>query len=127
RAALDLVTATLGARPVHAVIYTHSHVDHFGGVRGVISDDDVRTGRVEVLAPAGFLEAAVSENVIAGTAMARRATYMYGPLLPRDPQGHVDAGLGKGIPLLGAQGLIAPTTEIDRTGTERTIDGVRIV
>ena len=125
-AALALVTEHLGARPVHAVIYTHSHVDHFAGVRGVVDEADVRAGRVEIIAPAGFLDAAISENVVAGTVMNRRATYMYGALLPRGPRGHVDAGLGKSIPLLGTTGLIAPTREITETGTELVIDGVRI-
>jgi len=126
-AALALVDRHLGARPVSAVIYTHSHVDHFGGVRGVVDEADVTAGRVPVIAPAGFLEAAVSENVVAGTAMTRRASYMYGALLPRGPRGHVDAGLGKGVPLLADQGLVAPTVDIAETGTELTVDGVRIV
>ena len=125
-AALALVTEHLGERPVHAVIYTHSHVDHFAGVRGVVDEADVRSGAVQILAPEGFLEAAISENVVAGTAMNRRATYMYGALLPRGPRGHVDAGLGKSVPLLGSTGLIAPTREIAETGTEVVIDGVRI-
>ncbi len=126
RAALDLVDEKLGKRPVHTVIYTHSHIDHFGGVRGVVSDDDVAAGRTGVVAPLGFLEAAVSENVIAGVAMGRRATYMYGSLLPADPTGYVDSGLGKG-PVLGSVGLIAPTENIEETGTERVYDGVEIV
>jgi len=127
RAALDLVTATLGERPIHAVSYTHSHVDHFAGVHGVIDRVDVDEGRVQVIAPEGFLHAAISENVIAGNVMARRASYMYGALLPRGPKGHVDAGLGKGVPFFGRQGLIPPTDDIVSTGEERTIDGVRIV
>ena len=126
-AALALVDEHLGARPVTAVIYTHSHIDHFGGVRGVVDEADVLAGRVPIIAPSGFLEAAVSENVVAGTAMTRRASYMYGALLPKGARGHVDAGLGKGIPLLADQGLIAPTVEISETGTELTVDGVRIV
>ncbi len=123
--ALELLHQHLPARPVHAVIYTHSHVDHFGGVRGVITDADVESGRVQVIAPVGFLEAAIKENVVAGPAMLRRASYMYGRLLPGDPQGHVDCGLGKAIPLLGTSGLIAPTREITFTGEEMTVDGVR--
>ncbi|QXC61778.1 MBL fold metallo-hydrolase [Aquihabitans sp. G128] len=126
RAALDLVDRHLGPRPVTAVIYTHSHVDHFAGVRGVVDEADVVAGRVRVIAPSGFLEAAVSENVVAGNAMTRRASYMYGALLPRGPRGHVDAGLGKGVPLLAEQGLIAPTEEVAETGTELVVDGVRI-
>ena len=122
--ALELLHEHFAARPVVAVIYTHSHVDHFGGVRGVISDDDVAAGRVQVIAPVGFLEAAISENVVAGPAMLRRASYMYGRLLPGDVLGHVDCGLGKAIPLLGTSGLIAPTREITYTGEEMTVDGV---
>jgi len=127
RAAMALVDEHLGARRVTAVIYTHSHVDHFAGVRGVVDEADVRDGKVRVIAPAGFLEAAVSENVAAGNVMSRRATYMYGMLLAKGPRGHVDAGLGKGVPLLGDQGLIAPTEEVSTTGTELVVDGVRIV
>lgn len=127
RAALELLHTHLPPRPVTAVIYTHSHADHYQGVRGVIDDESVRAGAVRVIAPEGFLDAAISENVIAGNVMTRRASYMYGALLPRGPQGHVDAGLGKGIPLLGTTGLIAPTEEITASGTELTIDGVRVV
>lgn len=126
QAALALVNEKLGARPVHTVIYTHSHIDHFGGVRGVTSDDDVAAGKTGVVAPEGFLEAAVSENVIAGVVMGRRATYMYGSLLPAQPDGYVDSGLGKG-PVLGSVGLIAPTESITATGAERVYDGVEIV
>ncbi|MCB1268260.1 MAG: MBL fold metallo-hydrolase [Microthrixaceae bacterium] len=125
RAALDLVTDELGERPVTAVIYTHSHVDHFAGVRGIVSDADVAEGRVRVIAPAGFLEAAIAENVTAGNVMTRRATYMYGILLPRGPQGLVGSGLGQTTPL-GTFGLIAPTELIAETGTELVVDGVRI-
>lgn len=125
RAALDLVTEHLGARPVRAVVYTHSHVDHFGGVRGIVDERDVAGGRVAIVAPDGFLEAAISENVVAGTAMSRRASYMYGMLLPRGPRGHVDAGLGKSTPL-ARPGLLAPTDTIRATGEERVLDGVRM-
>jgi len=127
QAALALVEEHLGARPVTAVIYTHSHVDHFAGVRGVIDEADVEAGKVRVIAPAGFLEAAVSENVVAGNVMTRRGSYMYGALLPKGPQGHVDAGLGKGVPVLADQGLIAPTEEVSDTHTELVVDGIRIV
>lgn len=126
RGALDLLHAHVDARPVVAVIYTHSHIDHFGGVRGVTTDDAVANGEVEIIAPVGFLEAAIAENVVAGPAMMRRGSYMYGRLLPVDPLGHVDCGLGKAIPLLGTSGLIAPTVDITHTGEERTIDGVRL-
>jgi alkyl sulfatase BDS1-like metallo-beta-lactamase superfamily hydrolase len=127
RAAMAMVNEHFGERPVHAVIYTHSHTDHFGGVHGIVSHDDVASGRVAVIAPAGFLEAAVSENVLAGTVMLRRATYMYGVLLPKDPQGHVDTGLGKGIPALASMALVAPTRSIGETGEQVVIDGVRLV
>lgn len=127
RAALALVDEHLGARPVRAVIYSHSHTDHFGGIHGILSEEGIASGRVEVIAPAGFLHAAISENVLAGTVMLRRAMYMYGALLPRDPQGHVDTGLGKGLPALPEVGLAAPTLEIETTGTELVIDGVRIL
>jgi alkyl sulfatase BDS1-like metallo-beta-lactamase superfamily hydrolase len=127
RAALKMVNEHLGERPVRAVIYTHSHTDHFGGVHGVVNDDDVAQGRVAVIAPEGFLDAAISENVLAGTVMIRRAMYMYGVLLPKDPQGHVDTGLGKGMPGLPSVALVAPTREITTTGEELTIDGVRLV
>jgi alkyl sulfatase BDS1-like metallo-beta-lactamase superfamily hydrolase len=127
RAAHALVTEHLGERPVHTIIYTHSHVDHFAGVRGVVDDEAVRDGRVRIIAPDGFLQEAISENVIAGPVMTRRASYMYGALRPRGPRGHVDAGLGKGVPLLGSNGLIAPTDSITESGTEREIDGVRFV
>ena len=92
-AALALIDEHVGARPIRAVVYTHSHTAHFGGVHGLLSE--ITSGDVKLIAPAGFLEAAISENVLAGTAMLRRATYMYGALLAHDAQGHVDTGLGK--------------------------------
>lgn len=124
--ALALANEHLGERPVVAVLYTHSHVDHFAGVRGVIDEAHVVAGRVAVIAPEGFLHAAVSENVYAGTAMFRRAMYMYGPLLERSATGQVDAGLGKAVPILGSPGLIAPTDSITRTGETRRIDGIDV-
>jgi alkyl sulfatase BDS1-like metallo-beta-lactamase superfamily hydrolase len=125
-AAMALVTAKLGKRPVVAVIHTHSHVDHFGGVMGVTSIADVQAGRTAIIAPDGFLEHAVSENVIAGPAMLRRATYMFGTTLPRGAAGHVSSGLGPmGTP--GTYGLIPPTDSIKATGDRRVIDGVEIV
>jgi len=93
-----MVNEHLGERPVRAVIYTHSHTDHFGGVRGVVSPDDVVDGRVMIIAPEGFLQAAISENVLAGTVMIRRAMYMYGVLLPKDAQGHVTRDSVRGCP-----------------------------
>ncbi len=123
-AALALMRKHRGDKPVSAVIYTHSHVDHYGGVRGVLSDADIEAG-MRIIAPEGFLEEAVSENVLAGNAMGRRATYMYGALLPRDPRGHVDSGLGK-TTSMGAVSLIPPTESIGQTGTRLTVDGIEI-
>jgi alkyl sulfatase BDS1-like metallo-beta-lactamase superfamily hydrolase len=125
-AGLALYRQHRGNRPVTAVIYTHSHVDHFGGVKGVVSESDVRAGTVPILAPEGFMEHAVAENVYAGTAMARRAIYMYGALLPKGPDGQVSAGLGM-TTSLGTVTLIPPTHDITRTGQEEVLDGVRIV
>lgn len=125
RASLDLYFQERGEKPVVAVIYTHSHVDHYGGVKGVISDEEVAAGDVVVLAPEGFLEAAVSENVYAGNAMNRRVAYQYGPFLPRSEFGQVDAGLGKGYPL-GSITLVAPTDILSVTGETRVIDGVEM-
>jgi alkyl sulfatase BDS1-like metallo-beta-lactamase superfamily hydrolase len=126
RACLDLANATLGERRVVAVIYTHSHADHFGGVLGVTSRDDVAAGRCQIIAPEHFMREAISENVIAGYAMSRRAHYQFGPLLPPGPRGHVDCGLGKAVPFWQPE-LIAPTLEITATGQELVVDGIRIV
>lgn len=126
RAAMALVAEHLGDRPVSAVIYTHSHLDHFAGLAGVIDLDELAARDVPVVAPEGFLHEAVSENVIAGPAMLRRAGYMYGNLLPRGPEGQVDCGLGRSIPA-GSVSLVAPTHEIRTTGEELVLDGVRIV
>lgn len=126
RACLELANATLGERPVSAVIYTHSHADHFGGILGVTTEEAVVAGDVRVIAPEGFLTEAVSENVIAGPAMVRRAGYMFGGLLPTGPLGHVDSGLGKRTPK-ASSALVAPTEEISVTGTELVVDGIRIV
>ena len=126
RASYELISAQLGHRPVTAVIYTHSHADHFGGVLGVTSQEEVDAGRCRVIAPIGFLQETVGENVIAGPAMSRRGLYQFGPLLPPGPTGHVDCGLGNAIPL-GAPGLIAPTEDITFTGEELVVDGVRII
>jgi len=125
RASLQLANDKLGARPVVAVIYTHSHADHFGGVRGVIDEADVKAGRVPVIAPDGFLRYAVSENIMAGNAMNRRALAMYGAKLEASPFGHICCGLGKAIPK-GTVSLIAPTDIVSRTGETRRIDGVDI-
>ncbi len=124
-AARTLVDEHFGVRPIVAVIYTHSHTDHYGGIRGIVSDAEVASGAIRLIAPEGFLEAAISENVVAGPAMLRRAMYMYGPLLPKGANGHIDAGLGKTVPI-GDVGLIAPTESICETGDTLTIDGIRI-
>jgi alkyl sulfatase BDS1-like metallo-beta-lactamase superfamily hydrolase len=126
RACLDLANACLGERPVVAVIYTHSHTDHFGGVLGVTTQADVDTGRCRVIAPEHFLRETMAENVIAGYAMIRRAMYQFGPLLPAGPKAHVDCGLGKAVPFW-PPGLIAPTEDITHTGQELVVDGVRII
>jgi alkyl sulfatase BDS1-like metallo-beta-lactamase superfamily hydrolase len=125
-ASMRLVYEHLGNKPVVAVIYTHSHIDHWGGVKGVISEADVEAGKVQVIAPEGFTEAAVSENVMAGNVMSRRAAYMYGALLPKGPQGQVDAGLGKTIST-GTITFIEPSVTIEKTPTELEVDGVKIV
>ncbi len=122
-AALSLYREHRGDREVVAVIHSHSHVDHFGGVRGVVSQEDVDSGKVPVIAPEGFLEAAVSENVAAGNVMTRRAMYQFGILLPPDAQGTVGCGLGIGTSL-GTITLIPPTDEIRETGEIREIDGL---
>ena len=124
-AALALYRTHRGDRQVVAVIYTHSHVDHFGGVFGVASQEAVNAGHIEVIAPVGFVEHAVSENVYAGTAMARRAGYMYGAALDRGPLGQVGAGLGQ-TTSTGEVGLIVPTLDISETGQTHTVDGVEI-
>src|ERR1700761_7037686 len=125
-AALALYRKHRGDRPVVAVIHTHSHVDHFGGVKGIVSQAEVDAGKVQVIAPEGFVEHAISENVYAGTAMARRAGYMYGAALSRGPQGGVGAGLGQ-TTSTGSVTLIDPTVSIGTTGQELTVDGVRII
>ncbi len=125
-AGLALYRRHRGERPVTGLIYSHAHVDHFGGTLGVVTAAEVAAGRCPVLAPAGFLEHAVSENIYAGTAMARRAAYMYGAALPRGPKGQVGAGLGQ-TTSVGTITLLPPTLDITRTGQEETVDGVRIV
>lgn len=123
RAALELVNQKLGPRPIVAVLHSHSHVDHYGGVRGVIDQADVDSGKVKVVAPANFVEDAVSENVIAGNAMGRRAVYMYGALLPRNAEGGVNGGLGMTVST-GLPTLVLPTDIVTTSGQKMTIDGV---
>ena len=121
--ALDLYYEHQGKKPVKAVIYTHSHVDHYGGVRGVVDEADVKAGKVKIYAPEGFMEAAVAENIMAGNVMSRRASYMYGNLLPADEKGQVGAGLGT-TTSAGTVTLIAPTDIITKTGQKEVIDGL---
>lgn len=125
-AALKFINEQLGERPVVAVIYSHSHGDHFGGVRGVVNEADVTSGKVPVIAPDGFMDHAVSENVYAGNAMTRRMFYQYGVLLPRSPFGHVDQSIGKNT-AAGNLGLIPPTVLIKDDFEEMTVDGVRMI
>lgn len=122
-AALALVNAQLGVRPVSAVIYSHSHADHFGGVRGVIADADVAAGKVQVIAPAHFVEEAASENILAGSAMGRRAQYQFGGGLVPGAQGQMGSGIGLGVSS-GTITLIAPTDTVSKTGETRVVDGV---
>lgn len=110
---------------VKAVIFTHSHIDHFGGVLGVVTPEEITSGSVEIVAPEGFLEHAVSENVYAGVAMSRRAQYMYGPYLKPGPTGQVDGGLGKGQSV-GRVSIARPTVTISHTGARRRLDGVLV-
>ena len=124
--ALALANLQLGERPLVAIILTHSHIDHFGGVKAVTSAEAVQSGKVRVIAPKGFMVEAVSENVMAGTVMGRRAVYMYGSALSRTDRGHVDSGLGKG-PALGSISILPPTDIVDHTGQEMEIDGVKLV
>jgi alkyl sulfatase BDS1-like metallo-beta-lactamase superfamily hydrolase len=126
QAALELVTEHLGAKPVLAVIYSHSHVDHYGGVEGVVARSDVAAGRTRIIAPEGFLEHAVAENIIVGPAMVRRGRYQFGFTLPRGAQGEITSGLGPG-PSLGRSSLIAPTDTIVRTGQELSVGDVQLV
>ncbi|MFE3760553.1 alkyl/aryl-sulfatase [Streptomyces sp. NPDC059104] len=125
-AAFALYTEHRGARPVAAVIYSHCHIDHFGGVKGIVSADDVASGRTQIIAPDGFMEHAVSENVFAGTAMARRAGYMYGAALAKGPYGQIGSGLGQTVST-GEATLIPPTLSVTRTGQTLTTAGVRFV
>ena len=126
RAAFALATRHLGEKPIKAVIYTHSHADHFGGVRGLVTEEQVRAGEVKIIAPAGFMDYAIAENVLAGNAMSRRASYQFGNVVSPGPRGQVGSGLGK-TTSSGAIGLIPPTDTIEGTGQEMVVDGVRIV
>lgn len=124
-AALKLVNEKLGSRPVSAVIYSHSHGDHFGGVRGIINEADVKVGKVAIIAPEHFLAETASENVMAGPAMGRRATFQFGSNLTPGPQGTMGSGIGRGIGG-GDITLIPPTIDIRKTGELREVDGVTL-
>jgi alkyl sulfatase BDS1-like metallo-beta-lactamase superfamily hydrolase len=124
-AALALYREHRGERPVTGLLYTHSHVDHFGGAKGIVSAEEIEDRQIPVIAPTGFLHHAVSENVFAGTAMGRRAGYMYGALLARGPEGQLGSGLGQ-TTSLGSITLIPPTLDVTETGQEETVDGVRM-
>jgi len=126
RAALEFVNEQLGARPVVGVVYSHSHVDHWGGVRGVIDEADVLSGKVLVIAAEGFMDHAIAENVFAGNAMNRRSQLQYSVLLERHPAGHVDQAIGKNV-AIGSVGLVAPNRFITEQFEELTLDGVQMV
>lgn len=125
-AALALYREHRGDRPVRAVMYTHSHADHFAGVKGVVTESAVTSGEVQILAPEGFMEHAVAENIMAGVAMTRRAGYMYGAALGKSPTGQIGAGLGQ-TTSTGEASLIPPTVHITHTGQQVVIDGLRLV
>lgn len=121
--ALDLYFQHRPQKPIVAVIYTHSHTDHYGGVKGLVSEEDVKAGKVQIIAPAGFMEEAISENVLAGNIMNRRVFYSYGLLLPHNAKGDIGNGLGVTI-AAGGPTIIAPTISITKTGEQRIIDGL---
>ena len=125
-AAMRFVRQQLGDKPVSALIFTHSHVDHFGGALGVIPAEEVLRRKIPIVAPEGFMEEATSENLLAGTAMGRRSQYMYGSLLERSAKGLVDDGLGKAV-AYGSVGILQPNVIVDKTPQEMTLDGVRFV
>jgi alkyl sulfatase BDS1-like metallo-beta-lactamase superfamily hydrolase len=126
RAALKFANEQLGERPVVAVIISHSHGDHFGGIRGVVEEADLAAGKVEIIAPKGFMEESISENLYGGNAMTRRKSYTYGDVLPPSPYGHVDASIGKAV-ASGEVGIMPPTKVIEDAIEEMTVDGVRMV
>ncbi len=123
RAALAFAHEHLPKRPVSAILFTHSHIDHFGGVGGVVTQAKLESGVVSVIAPSGFLEEATSEMVLAGQVMSRRADFMYGRRLPRNAQGHIGSGLGK-QPALGSISIASPTHVISSPYESLVIDGV---
>lgn len=126
KAAHALVTKHLGERPIKAVVFSHAHVDHFGGVEGIISKEQVASGEVQLIAPRDFMEHVVKESVFAGNAMARRGSYQYGIMIPKSQYGSVDGALGKGVPT-GFVGLIAPNYIVEKDQETLTIDGIEMV
>ncbi|OZG74118.1 alkyl/aryl-sulfatase [Hahella sp. CCB-MM4] len=126
RLALSLANQHLGQRPVTAVIFTHPHIDHFGGAFGILTPEQVAKNNIPVIAPKGFMEAATSENVIVGLAMGRRAGYMYGSNLERNAEGYIGSGLGKG-PVMGTFSILPPSISISETGQQLTVDGVEMI
>ncbi|WP_412970812.1 alkyl/aryl-sulfatase [Glaciecola sp. MF2-115] len=126
KAAFALVTQELGEFPIKAVVYSHAHADHFGGVTGIISQEQVERGEVQVLAPRDFMEHAIKENVLAGNAMTRRASYQYGNVLEKSEFGLVDAAIGKGLSS-GLIGLVAPSRIIEDDEETVVIDGIEMV
>lgn len=123
KASLDLYYQNRPHKPVVAIIYTHSHTDHYGGVKGIVSEEEVKSGKVQIIAPEGFMEEAISENVLLGNIMSRRALYSYGLLLPHAPQGNIGNGLGVTL-TTGLPTIIAPTKLITKTGEKMVIDGL---
>jgi len=127
RAAWKLFQEHVGeGLPVSAIIYSHTHVDHWGGVRGIVHEADVRSGKIPVIAPIDFMEHTISENVYAGNAMNRRLFYQYGLLLPASPHGYVGQGLGQAVSA-GATGLIAPSRYVEAAIEEFEVDGVKMI
>lgn len=125
-AAYQLIQEQIEYLPISAIIYSHPHVDHYAGVKGIVNESDVTAGKIQIIAPEGFMEHAINEGVISGNAMKRRATYMYGAFLPRDAKHSVGSGLGMTNPL-GTMTLIPPTLSIKNTGESKNIDGIDMV
>ncbi len=126
RRAFDFAAKHLDRKPIVAIIFTHSHADHYAGVTGIITPAEVKKHNVRIIAPQGFIEEAVSENSMAGIAMYRRSRYMYGTRLPKSLRGKVDSGLGKGTPM-GTMGILPPNELITQTPQKKTIDGISFV
>lgn len=125
KAAYELLKEKVEDLPITGLIITHSHADHFGGMTGLVTEEDIQSGKVKVVAPNNFFEASIAENVIVGNAMSRRATFMYGSLLPRDEKGTVDGGLGKAVSV-GTVGILRPNVTITTTGEKTTVDGIEL-